>query len=112
MKKAEAAAIIPMKVTFKAPFIIGWPVTLLLQKPKINKHSTVIMADINNPRCGLFVKIYPINGISPPTAYESPMVKALFRALAGSGFSNPNSNFIIKSTHLCLSLASSSAIRS
>ncbi len=37
------------------------------------------------------------------------MVSALLEALFASGFSSPSSNFIIKRTHLSLSLASSSA---
>ena len=42
---------------------------------------------------------YGARGIMPPAIYEPAMVNALRLARFGSGFSKPNSNFIMKSTH-------------
>ena len=46
---AAAAAATPIKVTFMAPIIAGWPVTLLLKNPKIKRQMVVSTEEYNNP---------------------------------------------------------------
>lgn len=51
--KAAAAAVMPIKVTFKAPFKGGCPVTLLLKYPKMNRQIMVRIAENIKPSYGV-----------------------------------------------------------
>ena len=49
-------------VVRKAPFNGCWPVALLLKYPKNIRHTTVMIAEINKPECGVSVKKYADKG--------------------------------------------------
>ena len=105
---AKPAAMAPIMATFNPPLNGGVPVNLLLKYPNMNKQIKVTIAEILRPFNPSCTKKYGLKGINPPTMYEAPILKALLPARLGSGFSNPNSCFIIKSAHRSLSLINSS----